>query len=193
MDMQVEFRGCDWILLALLCLILPLDWMAAGITAAVVHEGSHILAVRLMGGDILRLRMGIGGAVMEASEMNAWKTLISILAGPAGSFFLLTLSGYFPKLALCGFVQGLYNLLPVFPLDGGRALRCGLSMIAAPDLADRICQGVQVLSVFLLITAALWASLALKMGLIPLMILGFLLSGILKGKIPCKDGRFGVQ
>ena len=193
MDIRVDFSGTDWILLALLCLILPLDWMAAGIGAAVVHETSHALAVKLVGGDILWIRIGIGGAVMQVSETDECKKLISILAGPAGSFLLLLLCNIFPKLALCGLVQGAYNLLPVYPLDGGRALRCAAVMIFTECRADRICHAVQNMTVILLTSAALWASFIAKMGLFPLLLLALLLSGIMQGKIPCKDGRFAVQ
>jgi stage IV sporulation protein FB len=138
MDIRVDFSGTDWILLALLCLILPLDWMAAGIGAAVVHETSHALAVKLLGGDILWIRIGIGGAVMQVSETDECKKLISILAGPAGSFLLLLLCNSFPKLALCGLVQGAYNLLPIYPLDGGRALQCLLTILFSPPKAKKV-------------------------------------------------------
>lgn len=111
------------VLLALLLLTLPLPWVAAAILAALAHEGGHLGAVYLLGGKPQGLWVGLRGARMEAVLPTRGKEILAILAGPAGSLCLLPLAGVFPRLALCGLIQGLFNLLPIPPLDGARALR----------------------------------------------------------------------
>ena len=61
--------------------------------------------------------------------MSPGRELICILAGPAASLLLLCLARIFPRVAICGLIQGCYNLLPIAPLDGGRALHCLLSLL----------------------------------------------------------------
>lgn len=111
------------VLLALLLLTLPLPYVAAALIAAAVHEGGHAGAVRLLGGKTQGLWVGARGARMEAVLPDTRRELLAILAGPAASLSLMLFVGIFPRLALCGLAQGLFNLLPFVPLDGGRAIR----------------------------------------------------------------------
>jgi hypothetical protein len=46
------------------------------------------------------------------------------VAGPAGSFLLLFVARWLPLVAICGFIQGSYNLLPLGTMDGGRVVAC---------------------------------------------------------------------
>lgn len=108
---------------ALLLLTVPLQWLAAALTAAAVHELCHVLAIRLTGGKIHGFHIGLRGAVLDTSPMGDRQEFFCALAGPIGSFLLTFLFRRFPRLALCGFVQGFFNLLPLWPMDGGRILR----------------------------------------------------------------------
>ena len=135
-----------------LLLLVPLDWLLSAMTAALVHEFCHIIAVKIFGGQIRRIHFSITGCRIECSQWKDVHKILSILAGPAGSFSLLLFRRVFPKIAVCGLLQGLYNLLPVLPLDGGRILQI---------LLDRILpgKGHQILSVlryFLFVGLFLW-------------------------------------
>lgn len=193
MDIRVEYSGAACILLALLCLVLPLDWLLSAAIAAVFHEICHILAVMVMGSKVYTLSIGTGGAVMEASPMESWKDLVCVLAGPAGSLSMLVLSAYIPKTALCGLVQGLFNLIPVYPLDGGRALACLTEMLFAPEMSAKICDYVRRTVLFLVVATGIYSTFAAKLGLLPILAAVFFLSRVMDGKISCKQGKLGVQ
>ena len=109
---------------AILLLLLPLRWIGAGFLAALVHELGHYVTVRLLGGGIVSGEISCRGAKMTALPMKPGQELLAVLAGPGASLLLLFLGPLFPRLAFCGLIQGMFNLLPIYPLDGGKALRC---------------------------------------------------------------------
>lgn len=109
--------------------------------------------------------------------MAAWKEALCALAGPVGSFSVVLLAEYFPEAALFGLVQGLYNLLPVYPLDGGRILRCLLPW--------EICAGVEVFALVFGSGLCLWAASALpEFGSFCLICLWI---PVIRRKISCKE------
>lgn len=114
---------------AIMLLLLPIRWILAGFAAALVHELGHSLAVRLLGGHLVSGQISSRGAKLTAAPMKPQWELAALLAGPAASLLLLFLHRLFPRIAICGFVQGCFNLLPIYPLDGGKALRCVKSIV----------------------------------------------------------------
>jgi len=126
----------------------PWPWIAGFITAAIIfacllaHELSHSYIAKRSGISINRITLFIFGGVAEMSEdvPNANVELKMAIAGPLMTFFLAGLffglyglayySGAGPALAaplffvgLFNVLVGVFNLLPGFPLDGGRVLR----------------------------------------------------------------------
>jgi Zn-dependent protease len=64
--------------------------------------------------------------MMETTPLTPIQEAFCALAGPMGSFLVLLMSEVLPEAALCGLFQGAYNLLPIYPLDGGRISLCVL-------------------------------------------------------------------
>lgn len=139
---SVALSGWGCVVLAMLLLVLPLPWIAAALLAGFVHECCHYLAIRLLGGRVSGVAIGPRGAVMELRELGGISELLAAAAGPVGSLSLLFLSEAFPRLALCGLVQGVYNLLPIYPLDGGRILCCALKTLLPAEKAAGISRWV---------------------------------------------------
>lgn len=157
-----------YLLAAVLILTLPLNWLMGAFFAAVFHELCHLLMIRFLGGQVVSIQIGTGGAEMEITPMTAGKELLCALAGPMGSLLLLSCCRWFPRMAICAGVQAVYNLLPVYPLDGGRILRCGLGMLFPG--AQALCGYIEAAALWGIAVAAFFAAFFLHMGIFPLLL-----------------------
>lgn len=117
---KIEFGFC--LLLACAILLLPLKLVIAWIFAVAVHETFHYLALRMCRVQIRGLRITARGVIMETEPLDGFKGFFCALAGPIGGFLLIFLRRQMPYAAICGFLQSCYNLIPIQPQDGGRAL-----------------------------------------------------------------------
>lgn len=129
------------------CLLLA--WFAAAngwnallsvLCAAAVHETGHLLALSLWGGTVRGVSVSVFGAAMDidSARLSYGAELSCVLAGPAANLVLSVLAARLGWYALAGAsaVLCLWNLLPVRPLDGGRALELSVSSLAGPRAGD---------------------------------------------------------
>ena len=161
----VYLDGRLCLLLALLLLLLPLPWILAAVFAAAVHELCHGAAVMLLGGRIYSLSLSADGIGMEVSPLSPGREMLAALAGPAGSAMLTLFAPFLPRTALCAVVHCLFNLLPLFPLDGGRFLQ-NLLILCLPGYdAAAVFETVQRILRILLVLCCLLASA--RWGILP--------------------------
>ena len=132
------------------------------------------------------------GCTIEAAGLGVWKQGISILAGPLGSFSLLLFYRIAPQLAICGCLQGLYNLLPLGPLDGGRLLKIMLYQFC-PNYADVVRYFIGFGICILFDLGIVWMMRYYATGVWPVFAAVSWNVSMVPRKIPCKPGRIGVQ
>ena len=120
---EIKVSGGLYIGSALAILVIPWKVLAAFVVATTVHECCHLAALRWIGIPVAAVRLGLFGAQITTGFMTPKQELVCAFAGPAGSLARVLFARQLPMSAVFGLCQGLCNLLPVYPLDGGRILR----------------------------------------------------------------------
>lgn len=172
----------------LLLFLNPGQVFAPFFLAAALHELAHGAAIYLCGGKVLSVRLTVSGAVMETSPLSYGKETLCALAGPAASFSLLLVGKYAPWLAFWGMLQGCYNLLPIYPMDGGRALRGILLRHLSMEQTDRILRCCKIVTFAALLMASLYGAWVWQIGYAPLLLVCLLLFRMYEKETPGQSG-----
>ncbi len=147
-------------------------WVAIVLVSVVIHELGHALMGKAFGLEPRIELYGMGGLTIfngGRAELSTGKSIAVSLAGPfAGFCFALlvlvaSLAGLSPKHPLAGHAVwlllwanvgwGVFNLLPMLPLDGGNVLRTIVRAISK-DHGEKI---ARVVSIVVAAGIALWA------------------------------------
>lgn len=145
--------------------------------SAVLHELGHGLALFWMGQAPREICFRLEGARMETPPLSYRQELLCAAAGPAVSLLLGLTLPVFPMLGGYSLCLGLFNLLPLGSLDGGRMLRCVLLLHMPEGRALKICRFINICTGLFLLLPGLLLCVVFRMGIWPLLI-----SGLLCGK-----------
>lgn len=160
---SVECSGGFLLVAALLFYLDGENLLPWAVLAAGLHELGHYAAVRALGGRVLLLRLTASGGNMELDRrrpLTYGGELCSILAGPAVNLALALAAAQIGRqwetmylLAGLSLSLGWFNLLPVYPLDGGRALFLILSGFLPAPLAGKVTKGCSMVLTAVLLAA----------------------------------------
>lgn len=155
--------------------------------AAVLHEMGHYIVMRLLGGQLIFLRLTAFGAEMRMTLPGGYLHEFLVAgAGPLSNFltsYLLSVLGH-PVAAGAGAVLGLFNLLPASPLDGGKILECLLCLSPFEDWAENITEGISFAIASLIFGAGIFVLFHSGCNASILLIGAFLLAGQCLTDIP---------
>lgn len=186
-DINIRPDAC--IVLAVSVLVIPGKLLVAWVLAAIIHEISHCIAIKAMRVEITYVQIGAFGAQIHTGPLDGFQELICAIAGPVGSLLITVFYRHFPTLALCGLLQAAFNLLPIYPLDGGRALFSGLRYFAG----DMVAAAVRYWSTVFIILAFLLLAAYFKIKLGCIFLVLMLAIKFFSTKFPCKQTKQIVQ
>ena len=111
----------------------------AFLAAAAAHEAGHVMAIYLVGGRVTGIRLGMCDAKIETRGLGYRQEIFCALAGPGMSVLVcLAWRKAYATCAAISLLLGLFNAMPVYPLDGGRALRAGLCLVLPLGRAEAV-------------------------------------------------------
>jgi Zn-dependent protease len=147
-----------------------LMWAVCITTGLIVHEFGHALVARRLRHDPTVVLNGWGGLTTRSRTGNDVEEATIVAMGPAAGLALgllvfgvwqllmgfqlatrFTLEVVHMLLVVCN-IWSMFNLLPVWPLDGGQLLKLATGRLLSPTLAARVTHGVSLL----LIAGLLW-------------------------------------
>lgn len=179
--------------MAVLLLLLPLRLLWGLAVSICVHELFHLTVLWLTGAQVRSLRLGALGARIETGPLTPGQELLCALAGPLGGVCLMALARWMPAAAFCAAFHTAWNLLPIYPADGGRALRCALELLLPQVWADRLSLAVEWIVLMGLLMLGIFCSFSLGIGILPLGAAAALLWRGIRRNRACKPGPGRVQ
>lgn len=179
----------------------PLFLLFSILAAAAVHEAGHLLLLSHFGVKVERLRLGAFGAEIDAPgavRLSYAKELAVTLGGVGANILCALFSAaaatyfslpYFYVLAGANAVTAAYNLMPVSPLDGGRALYLVTAYFLGPAAGDAVSAAVGLLTASALMLLGAHISLSMGEGCFFALAALFVFLGTIRQLGLAKDGR----
>ena len=117
------------LLLGVLLFSLTFKEVAALFTAVIVHETGHLIALMIVDTPPGGIHFTVSGPVILYHQPEEkWKVVFCALSGPLlGLLMFCVLYHAWPACAEISLLLSVINLLPVLPLDGGRAMHALLT------------------------------------------------------------------
>lgn len=143
--------------------------------AMAFHELGHILALVLMKKPPRRLTLTFAGARLEMPPLGYRQTIWAAAGGPVFSLLLGLLLPLAPALSLYSLALGLFNLLPLSGLDGGRMLENFLLLRLPERKAEGLFRGVSLTVAGCLCLLAVVSAAKFQLGLWPILLAAVLL------------------
>ncbi len=156
-----------------------------GFVAVLFHECCHILAARMFGIQTKRVDLSpFGGLAAMDSAPTPKAAFFIALVGPLCNLVMVQLLLMLYRIVQAPIVQmfivanlsiGLFNLLPAYPLDGGRMLHILLTPLMGFERAKRLCCYIGIFLAFSILAIAVYNAFVLRVVNLSFLMIGGML------------------
>lgn len=145
-------------------------WIMPGIViSVVVHELGHIIVLNIIGVPIEAIEFSISGIAIKTDYrlMSYFQEFVASISGPVASYVLAAALSFAARktgyeyiniIAGISMIYGIFNLLPIRPLDGGSALNACLNIIFSLEISEKIITIIEIVAIDSIFIFALWFS-----------------------------------
>ncbi len=193
--MKIKISPTFYIIWIIFLLLGKTDTVITVFICGVIHEAGHICAYSALGlsrADVTLNACGISADFKGRTAISYKNEIICLLAGgvlnllTAPLFYLIYAKLPFTNggdaLFLCSMVFGILNLLPIYPLDGGRVLFSLLAQKFPLYKAKRITNVLGIIFLIPLTALAIYALFTTRFNVSLLLICAYLFVYILSGR-----------
>ncbi len=193
--MKIKISPTFYIIWIIFLLLGRTDTVITVFICGVIHEAGHICAYSALGlsrADVTLNACGISADFKDRIAISYKKEIICLMAGgtlnllTAPLFYLISANLPFTNggdaLFLCSIVFGILNLLPIYPLDGGRVLFSLLAQKLPLYKAKRITNVLGIVFLLPLTALAVYALFITGFNVSLLLICAYLFVYILSGR-----------
>ena len=156
------------------------------ILGAAIHEAAHIFLLKCIGIPVNSVKIGLGSVLISHAPCRYWQEVLCAAAGPASNLlFGFLLMRRNADLACVNFLLGIGNMLPIYPLDGGRILYAVLAFFLDESKARNIQKLVHTITCMAMMIVACWVTIAMQAGVWPIfavMVLLLRIDGVRNGE-----------
>lgn len=146
------------------------------VLSAALHEAAHLAMLRLCRVPVEGIRLTLTGAVIQTGAMAYGQEALCAAAGPCMNMGLaLLFHRLWPALCLMSTLLAAYNLLPVYPLDGGRLVRALLLRLLGLECGLRFSRLLSLLTISGAAGLCVWLTCRRHLGLWPCIFAALLL------------------
>ena len=152
----------------------PYESFLPFLISVALHEGGHLLAILILKEKVYRFKGELGNFTLYTAPLSYSRELMVASMGPAVNL-LLFFAIPSPMFRLINGILLCYNMLPFYPLDGGRILRSTLRSLLPLWISDKAEKAVGFLTYGCMIMGSIYLTLRLHSGLWPIMFCIFIL------------------
>jgi stage IV sporulation protein FB len=136
-----------------------LDWFLSIFAAVLLHELAHTAVAKKLNHPVDHVYLDVfnGAAAIDTTYSSYKDTILIVLAGPLSNLVLWIIGSY---LGLDIFVQVnmflfIFNILPIYPMDGGRICKAICQWMTKPSLGRKINGYISIIFSSLLFIASI--------------------------------------
>lgn len=166
MDFKIDIK--IFLVLFLFLIFKQLEMYILFMIFVIIHEFFHLLTGIILGYKIKSLKIEILGISLgfheNINKYNNIRKIIILMMGPISNIIIALIFDFLklPKIVYVNLVIAIFNLLPVYPLDGGQILNRILGIIYGNIEAYKITNWVNTMIMSLITAIASIAILYVK-------------------------------